>query len=151
MDGEWLVKGVKIEDAASWPIGKKWDGAILSVPHTGTHTLKKVLNTGHYHTHRQDFFFLLDCLKEVKIAIPIRDPKSVAESWAKRGNVAADQTIWWQAWQNLFHVFERDCTVFKIEGCDVRLNASPSEIRYDLPEYDWIYENEVIREIYGSG
>lgn len=91
---------------------------VCSVPHSGTRTLVDYL-PGICHNSPRGFWLhfgyddaLLKRHKDLHLHIPVRDPRSVAASWARRGK-NIDRLV--TAYTSMFAHFDREHTVYKME------------------------------------
>ena len=105
---------------------------IYSVPHTGTHFLKKLtgLHALHYNS---------DIGENEIIISPIRDPFDTWQSWQRRGSEQDFFTPWFnfsQAWEQL------DVTVLPIDTPDRDKHLKALSIKLSTELYtDWMPEN----------
>lgn len=80
---------------------------MLSVPHTGTRTLRRVLSCFSKHTFVDDERLALD-LTDTVIASPLRDPAEVWKSWVRRVGTgfAVKEEYFDLSWERLAHLDE---------------------------------------------
>jgi hypothetical protein len=74
---------------------------IVSVPHSGSHFLKKHLQATHIHHTWLEWDGLVRLCKEAEhIYVPLRHPRDIFESWGKRKQMN-NPTQWYRAWIHL--------------------------------------------------
>ena len=67
--------------------GSRLDRVVLSMQHSGTRTLCNLLNCGHFHTFAIEHPEVEDFPENIFIACPLRNPREMWASWAKRWEI----------------------------------------------------------------
>ena len=148
---------------------------LITVPHTGTRTLKAALDCFHIHAHSMPSSVHRVCDNKIVVS-PLRDPKDVWESWKIRfGTVRQADAIGafdeaWRAlaqWDKVYDITYVPLDIPELR--DKQLESIGADTSYDwsdrkghletLPEdpqpvedrpLDWIYELPMVKQYYNA-
>lgn len=116
---------------------------VYSIPHTGTHFLDKLLTDHHVNLWRSIHITGEPEVEEwERLVIPLRHPRQVAKSWAKRFHKNGNQTwkSWSKAWLQLSLLRGH---FFIIDGDrDYELKALSDYVGVELTT-DWAPQNHM--------
>ena len=122
---------------------------VLSVPHCGTRSLKKLMGCGHAHVFIREHPRWVG-FEDTYLVCPLREPRRVWQSWVKRHNTGRglDLSLFDKQWRHL-EALDKDYEIHYIPLMGEGEGHGDGPLETDItPDWDYIYALPMIRRFY---